>query len=94
VTEERLTLSVEEAAAKLGISRNLGYQLAKTGQLPGVIRLGQRRIVISRVQFERFLAADRHRQEAPRPEAGTGYRILQRAHRKGEHQIRRSKNAN
>jgi len=63
VTEERLTLSVEEAAAKLGISRNLGYQLAKTGQLPGVIRLGQRRIVISRVQFERFLAGGDSQEE-------------------------------
>jgi excisionase family DNA binding protein len=52
---ERLTFSVEEAAEKLGISKSLGYQLAKAGQLPGAIKLGQKRVVVSKVQLERFL---------------------------------------
>jgi excisionase family DNA binding protein len=48
--EERLALTVDEAAALLGISRDLVYDLVATGQLPS-IRLG-RRIVIPRRAFE------------------------------------------
>ena len=55
VTSERLTLSIKEAAAILGISRNLAYELAKRGELPGAIKLGQKRIVVSRVQLENLL---------------------------------------
>ena len=51
----RLTYSVSEAAAILGISKNLAYELAKRGELPGAIKLGQKRIVVSRVQLERLL---------------------------------------
>lgn len=51
----RLTYSCEEAAEKLGISKGLCYRLAKIGQLPGAIRLGERRIVVSKIQLERFL---------------------------------------
>lgn len=40
----RATLSVEEAAAVLGIGRDLAYQMARTGQLP-VLRLGRRYLV-------------------------------------------------
>ena len=54
-TSERLTLSIKEAAAILGISRNLAYELAKRGELPGAIKLGQKRIVVSRVQLENLL---------------------------------------
>ena len=56
--EDRSTLTVEEAAARLGISRTLAYELARTGRLPGpVLRLG-RRVVISRQALERVLAAE------------------------------------
>lgn len=51
----KLTYSVAEAAAILGISRNLAYELAKRGELPGAIKLGQKRIVVSRVQLGRLL---------------------------------------
>jgi excisionase family DNA binding protein len=44
---ERLTLSVEEAAQLLGISRAHAYELAQRGEIP-VIRLG-RRILVPRV---------------------------------------------
>ena len=44
---ERKTLTVEEAAQELGIGRRLAYELARRGELPGVIRLG-RRYVVSR----------------------------------------------
>lgn len=41
---ERLTLTVDEAAHLLGISRGLAYELAHCGQLP-VVRLGRRLVV-------------------------------------------------
>ena len=54
-TENRLTLSVEEASAMLGISRNLGYKLARQGKLPGVISIGEKRLIVSRAAIERLL---------------------------------------
>lgn len=48
------TLTVEQAARLLGISRGLAYELAGDGTLP-VIRLG-RRIVCPRVALEKMLA--------------------------------------
>jgi excisionase family DNA binding protein len=50
---ERLTVSVEEAGAMLGISRGSAYEAAKRGDLPGVLKIG-RRLVVSRA---RLLAA-------------------------------------
>ena len=44
---ERLVVRVAEAAALLGISRALGYELAAHGELP-TLRLG-RRIVVPKV---------------------------------------------
>ncbi len=55
---ERLTLSITEAAAMLGISRNLAYELARRGDLPGSIKLGQKRIVVSRIAIERLLQGE------------------------------------
>lgn len=51
--QERLTLSIEEAAAMLGISRALAYELVRKGELP-VLRLG-RRVVIPRNQLEELV---------------------------------------
>lgn len=53
---ERQTLTVEEAASLLGISRGAAYQAVKVGEIPGVLRLG-RRVLISRVAFERWLSS-------------------------------------
>ena len=47
-------LKVEEAARILGISRQTAYNLARTGELPGIRRLGGRWIVLTRV-LEEFL---------------------------------------
>lgn len=55
VAKSRLTLSVEEASAMLGISRNLGYTLAREGKLPGVLKLGQKRMVVSKAAIEKLL---------------------------------------
>ena len=53
MAEQRLTLSVEEAACLLGISRGLAYEMARTGQLP-TIRFG-RRLLVPRRALERML---------------------------------------
>jgi len=44
ISDERLTLSIAEAATILRISRNTAYSMANQGQLP-VIRVGRRMIV-------------------------------------------------
>ena len=49
----RQTLTVEEAAALLGIGRNSAYQAVASGQLP-VIRIG-RRLLVPRAALERLL---------------------------------------
>lgn len=53
-TDERLAVSVDEAARLLGISRDLAYDLVRRGKLPSV-RLG-RRIVVPRVKLDVVLA--------------------------------------
>lgn len=42
--KERPTITVEEAAQVLGISRNSAYEAAHSGELP-VVRLGRRLLV-------------------------------------------------
>ena len=54
-SNQKLALSIPEAALALGISKNLAYELARRGQLPGAIRLGQKRILVSRFQLEAYL---------------------------------------
>ena len=41
---EKLTITVEQAGALLGISRALAYEMARTGKLP-VLRFGRRLVV-------------------------------------------------
>jgi len=52
--EIRQTISVEAAAAILGIGRATAYMLAARSALPGAHRLG-RRIVVSRPELQAFL---------------------------------------
>ena len=58
--ENRLTLTVEEAAELLGVSRALGYELVARGEIAS-LRLG-RRIVVPRRAIESMLDAptDKH----------------------------------
>ena len=51
--QARLTLTVEEAAALLGISRALAYELVGRGELPS-LRLG-RRLVVPRKALNELL---------------------------------------
>jgi len=55
---EPQTITVEQAGAMLGIGRGLAYELAKRGELPGVLRLGHR-YVVSRQRLEATLQGDR-----------------------------------
>jgi excisionase family DNA binding protein len=57
VETQRDTITIEQAAKRLGISRNSCYTLAAKGQLPGTLRLGKR-IVVSIYQFERFIRGE------------------------------------
>lgn len=43
---ERRTLTIPEAAKKLGIGRNQAYEAAKNGQIP-IIKIGKRMLVPS-----------------------------------------------
>lgn len=52
---ERRTVTVEEAARALGIGRSAAYAAARSGELPGVIRIG-RRLLVPVAVLERMLA--------------------------------------
>lgn len=49
----RRTITIEEAARELGLSRNAAYDAAKRGDLP-TIRMG-RRLLVPKVSFEALL---------------------------------------
>ena len=56
IGERAMTVSIEDAGRILGISRTFTYELARRGELPGLLRLGQRRLRVSRVALDEFLA--------------------------------------
>jgi excisionase family DNA binding protein len=64
MSDERLTITVEDAARLLGISRGLAYEAARRGDLP-VIRLG-RRLLVPRARLLEFVGAS-ETQEAGLP---------------------------
>ncbi len=51
--QKNLTMTVEEAAAALKISRGLAYEAARDGRIP-TIRIG-RRLLVSRRALEKLL---------------------------------------
>lgn len=65
--EERLTLTVEEAATLLGISRAFAYEAVGRGEIPS-IRIG-RRVLVPRVALERMVGGQNQttRLEPPNP---------------------------
>jgi excisionase family DNA binding protein len=50
------TYTVEEAARLLGVSRGVGYEAARRGELP-TIRLG-RRLLVPKIALERMLGLE------------------------------------
>lgn len=51
-----LTMTVDEAATELGISRGTAYACARTGQIP-TVRLG-RRLLVPRLALEAMMRGD------------------------------------
>jgi excisionase family DNA binding protein len=59
-----LTMTIPEAARALGISRGLAYELAKRDELPvRVIRIGEKRMVVSRHALEALLTGTHNDKE-------------------------------
>jgi excisionase family DNA binding protein len=61
--EPKTTLTVEETAKLLGISRGLAFQAVRRGDIPS-IRIG-RRILIPRARLRALLDGDNPQGEAP-----------------------------
>lgn len=63
-----LAVSIEEAAALIGVSRNTAYALAREGKLP-VVRIGLRRLVVPMDRLQAMLnpenATDGHSATEP-----------------------------
>jgi excisionase family DNA binding protein len=53
---ERVTITIEEVAHKLGIGRNQAYEAARRGEVP-TIKIGKR-ILVPVAAFNRMLAQD------------------------------------
>jgi excisionase family DNA binding protein len=51
---QRRTISLEQAARQLGISRTSAYDYAKSGVIP-TIKLGERRLLVPIAAFERLM---------------------------------------
>ena len=64
----RMTVTVEEAAEILGISRAFAYALVRKDELPS-LRLG-RRLVVPRRALERLLEDEHHADGGQRPSDG------------------------
>ncbi len=60
--EERVTMTVPEAAKALGIGKNQGYEAARAGQIP-TIRIGKR-LLVPRAACERLLEKGTSQSEA------------------------------
>jgi excisionase family DNA binding protein len=54
LAEGKLTYTIPEVAAALGISKGLGYELARRGEIP-VVRLGKRRLVVPKCRLAELL---------------------------------------
>ncbi len=52
---DKLTLTIPEVAEQLNLSRSQTYELCRSGQIPGVLRLGVKRLVVSRAILVRWI---------------------------------------
>ena len=52
--ENGKVLTIDEVSKELGLTRNLIYRQARTGKMPGWVRIGDRWI-ISRFNLDRFI---------------------------------------
>ena len=54
MTDKKITVSVEEMAEMLGISRSVAYQIIKEKDFP-VVRVSERRLIIPVKSLEKWL---------------------------------------
>lgn len=54
MAENKMTITVEEMATMIGISRSVAYQLVKEPDFP-VIRISERRLIIPIKSLEKWL---------------------------------------
>ena len=66
---QRVAISVPEAAARLGLGRNQGYEAARRGEIP-TIRIGKR-ILVPLAALERMLSGEAPAAAQPRLVATT-----------------------
>lgn len=52
------TYSIPEFAKKAGISVSLAYQLARKNKLPGQLKCGQKRVILSKVAVDKWLQGE------------------------------------
>jgi predicted DNA-binding transcriptional regulator AlpA len=53
--KQRATQSVPEYARIMGISKSLAFKLAGEGKIPGLLRLGEKRMVVATAAILRTL---------------------------------------
>jgi excisionase family DNA binding protein len=56
--EDKQLLSIREAARVLGLTPWVAYRLARERRLPGLVRLGERRIYVRRAALEAWLRGE------------------------------------
>ncbi|MGP5124282.1 helix-turn-helix domain-containing protein [Glutamicibacter ardleyensis] len=59
MTTERKTYSVPQAATILGIGKAKAYEWARSGELPGVLKIGSRFLVSRRV-LDDYVNGEQH----------------------------------
>jgi excisionase family DNA binding protein len=67
LTQECMTVTVEEAGRMLGIGRGTAYQAAKSGEIP-TIRIGTR-LLVPRAQINRMLGLENSESPAGQPDS-------------------------
>jgi len=63
MVDDKLTLTVEECAKRLGIGRNSAYEAVARGEIP-VIRVGKR-LLVPKAQLEKLLTGENPAAKSP-----------------------------
>lgn len=63
-SEQRKTYSIPQAAKLAGIGKARAYDMARSGELPGVLKLGEGRFLVSRKKFDAYLDGELEEQGA------------------------------
>jgi len=66
MVDDKLTLSVEECAKRLGIGRNSAYEAVARGEIP-VIRVGKR-LLVPKAQLDKLLTGETPSVKSPKKE--------------------------